>query len=97
MLPTQWSVSRTTGLKTGRPVVTGAATRVEVVADLLEIAADAAAVVVPARWPVEGAARTAAAEGAARFAAAVGLARSWVVVAAAAGRAGAAACNGGPG
>ena len=46
VVPTQWSVSRTTGLKTGRPVVTGAATRVEVLADLLEVAADAA------RWPV---------------------------------------------
>lgn len=76
----------------------GAATRVEVLADLLEVAAAAAAAVaVPARWPVEGGARTAAAEGAARVAAAVGLARSWVVVAVIAGRADAAACNGGPG
>ena len=96
LLHTPWYGSRRTGLKT---VVTGAASRVEAMADWLEVAAEAAAaaVTVPARWLVEVDARTAAAEGAAKVAAAVGLARSWVVVAVAAGRADAAACSGGQG
>ncbi|KAJ8025035.1 hypothetical protein HOLleu_35124 [Holothuria leucospilota] len=95
LVPTPWYGSRRTGLKT---VVTGAASRLEVMADWLEVDAEAAAAVaVPARWLVEVDARTAAAEGAAKVAAAVWVARSWVVAAVAAGRADAAVCSGGQG
>ena len=95
LVPTPWYGSRRTGLKT---VVTGAASRLEVMADWLEVAAEAAAAVaVPARWLVEVDARTAAAEVAAKVAAIVVLASSWVVVAVSAGRTDAAACSGGQG
>lgn len=64
---------RTVRLRTGRPVMTGTVARVELLADLVEVAA-AAAMAVTARVPLVGAARIAA-KRAARIAAVDGAAR----------------------